>query len=146
MRCAKLIKAVFALTLCAAISSASLLSGHYQITNLTYTVNDDGRPQGFNNSGLYIVATDKRIRLVGAFRGIPVSRSLIVEKITGDIMELRDTQDMVSAYKFRVHNNMILGRHRLTAQDGSIQVIESTAIVRKLNQGEIDRLGPVLRF
>jgi len=129
--------------LCTAASNANLLEGHYQITSLTYVQNDDGRQQGFNNTGLYIAATSKRVRLVGAFRGYPIAYNMIVDRVIGDTLVLKDT-DNPSIYKFRIRNNTITGRHTLLFDDGNRHTIDAKATIRKLNQGEVDRLRFIL--
>jgi len=126
-------------TFFAADASAGLLNGYYQITSMTLTYNDKDT-QGFNNSGLYIIANDKRVRLIGAWRGYPIMRDAAIERSVGDTLILRDVQNPQSVFKFRVRNNTISGRHSITDEDGSRQVIDSKAVIRQLNQGEIDRI------
>jgi len=119
--------------------AAGLLNGYYQISSMTLTYNDKDT-QGFNNSGLYIIANDKRVRLIGAWRGYPIMRDAVIEKTINDTIVLRDVQNTQSVFKFRVRNNTITGRHSITDEDGSRQVIDSKAVIRALNQGEIDRI------
>jgi len=143
---ARIITAVIMLFLCAAVSSAGLLNGYYQIVGLTMTQNDRDT-RGFNNTGLYIFASDKRVKLSGAWRGYPVSYDLIVERVISDTLVLRDAESPSSLYKFRVRNNIITGRHSLTDPDnGSRQVYDTKATVRQLNQGEVDKLKTDYRF
>jgi hypothetical protein len=133
--------------LCAAAPvKAGLLDGHYQIVNLTYVQNDDGNQRGFNNTGLYISASDRRIRIVGAFRGFPIARNMIVDRTVGDTLVLRDADNPSSVYKFSVRNNVITGRHRLAFDDGNQHIIDARATIRKLNRGEVDRLRSILNF
>jgi len=143
---AKIISAVLAIALCAAAPSARLLEGYFQVTNLTYTQDDDGKPRGFNNTGLYIAATDKRIRVVGAWRGIPIAHNMIVDRTIRDTLVLKDTDSPGSTYKFRVRNNEVSGRHSMTFSDGTRHIIDAKATLRRLNQGEIDRLRVILNF
>jgi len=123
-------------------ANAALLEGYYQVTSLTVT--QDGKTRGFNNSDLYIAASGKRIRVAGAWRGYPMERDLIVERTVGDTMVLRDTQNQSSYYKFLVRNNTISGRHALNYEDGTRSVMETKAVVRKMNQGEADRIKAIV--
>jgi len=130
----------FALILPAANAwSAQLLNGYYQISNLVLTYNDKDK-RGFNDNNLYIAASDKRVRLVGAWRGYPMMHDAVIEKTVGDTLVLRDTQNPQSVFKFRVRNNTVSGRHSITDEDGSRQIIDSKAVLRQLNQSEVDRL------
>ena len=143
---AKIIKAAAALIICAAVSGAGLLDGDYQITGLTITQNDKDT-RGFNNTGLYISATDKRVKLAGAWRGYPMQRNLVIERTIGDTLVLRDADDKVSVFKFHIRNNVITGRHSLTDPDnGSRQIYDTKATVKQLNQGEVDKLRADYRF
>jgi len=141
MRITKTVAA--AVSLCAAIFAANvtagLLNGYYQISNLTLTYNDKDT-RGFNNNNLYIIASDKRVRLIGAWRGFPLVRDAIVERTIGDTLLLRDTENPQSVFKFRIHNNTIIGRHAITDEDGSRQIIDSKAVIRQLNQSEVERI------
>jgi hypothetical protein len=132
-----------AVLLCAALHApapgAALLNGYYQISSLTLKYNDKDT-QGFNNTALYIMAGDKRVRVVGAWRGYPIMRDVIIEKTVGDTLILRDTQNPQSVFKFHVRNNTITGRHSITDEDGSRQIIDSKAVIRQLNQSETDRV------
>jgi len=118
---------------------AGLLEGYYQISSLVLTYNDKDK-QGFNNNNLYIMANEKRVRLVGAWRGYPIKHDALVEKTVGDTLVLRDAENPQSFFKFRVRNNTITGRHAITDEDGSRQIIDSKAVIRQLSQSEIDRL------
>jgi len=143
---AKIIKAAAALIICAAVSGAELLNGQYQITGLTIVQNDKDT-RGFNNTGLYISATDKRVKLAGAWRGYPVRYDLIVERTINDTLVLRDADDNVSIFKFHIRNNIITGRHSMTDPDnGTRQVYDTKATVKRLNQGEVDKLRADYRF
>jgi hypothetical protein len=126
------------------LANADLLSGYYQITSLIITEND--RPRGFNNTGLYIYASGKRVKIAGAWRGYPFERDMIVDRTAGDTLFLRETQNPASLYKFRIKNNTITGRHALNYDDGTKQVVETKATVRKLNQGEIDKIRAIIDF
>jgi hypothetical protein len=141
MRITKTVAA--AVLLCVAIFAANamagLLNGYYQISNLTLTYNDKDT-RGFNNNNLYIIASDKRVRLIGAWRGYPLVRDAIVEKTIGDTLVLRDTQNPLSVFKFRIRNNTIIGRHSITDEDGSRQIIDSKAVIRQLNKSETERI------
>jgi hypothetical protein len=140
MKIAKIIAvALLCATLPAADAWGGLLNGYYQISNLVLTYNDKDT-RGFNNNNLYIVANDKRVRLVGAWRGYPIMQDAAIEKTIGDTLILRDIQNPQSLFKFRVRNNTITGRHSITDEDGSRQVIDSKAVIRQMNQSEIDRL------
>jgi hypothetical protein len=120
---------------------AGLLNGYYQISSLVMTYNDDPKSKrGFNNNNLYILASDKRLRLVGAWRGYPIMRDAIVEKTIRDTLVLRDAENPQSVYKFHIRNNIISGRHSITDEDGSRQIIDSKAVVRQLSQSEADRI------
>ena len=130
---------LFCATFYATDASAGLLNGYYQISSLALTYNDKDK-RGFNDNNLYIIANDKRIRLIGAWRGFPLARDAAVEKTFGDTLILRDAENPQSVYKFCVRNNMIIGRHSITDEDGSRQIIDSKAVIRQLNQNEIDRL------
>ncbi|MDR2692712.1 MAG: hypothetical protein LBB74_00660 [Chitinispirillales bacterium] len=136
-------KFVTAILLCAALSpagaGAGLLNGYYQVTSLVLIHNDRDR-QGFNNNNLYILAGDKRIRVVGAWRGYPIMRDVNIEKTVGDTLILRDTENPQSVFKFRVRNNTVSGRHSITDEDGTRQIIDSKAVIKQLNQSEIDRI------
>jgi len=123
-------------------SNAERLDGFYQVTSLTVT--QDGKPRGFNNTDLYILATDKHVRIAGAWRGYPMTRNMAVERVNGDTVVLRDMQDPSSYYKFQVKNNTISGRHALNYEDGTRSVMETKAVVRKLNQGEADRIRAIV--
>jgi hypothetical protein len=117
-----------------------LLNGYYQISSLVLTYNDKDK-RGFNDNNLYIVASDKRVRLIGAWRGYPIIRDAAIEKTVGDTLILRDTQNPQSVFKFHIRNNTITGRHSITDEEnGSRQVIDSKAVIRKLSQNEIERL------
>jgi len=140
----KTIKLISAILFCASISTANLLDGYYQITSLTITRND--RPRGFNNTGLYIEASGKRVVIAGAWRGFPMKRSAIVERAIGDTLVLRDTENQASIYKFHIRDNKISGRHALNYDDGTREVIETKAVIRKLNQSEINRIKAVVNF
>jgi hypothetical protein len=118
---------------------AALLDGYYEVSSLVFTYNDSAK-HGFNNTALYIMASGKRVRLVGAWRGYPIMRDATVEKNTGDSITLRDAQDTRSVYKFRVKNNTISGRHSITDEDGSRQIIDSKAVLRQLSPSETDRI------
>ncbi|MDR2592731.1 MAG: hypothetical protein LBC59_07990 [Chitinispirillales bacterium] len=121
--------------------SSGLLSGYYQIMSLVLTYNDDPKTkQGFNNNNLYIIAGDKRIRIVGAWRGYPLMQDVIIEKTIGDTLILRDTDNPQSVFKFRVRNNTISGRHSITDEDGTRKIVDSKAVIKQLNQSESDRL------
>ncbi|MDR0331141.1 MAG: hypothetical protein LBH93_05485 [Chitinispirillales bacterium] len=137
--------AAAALLLCAALSAAGLLDGYYQITGLTLKYNDKDE-RGFNNTGLYISASDKRIRIAGAWRGYPIMRAAIIEKTISDTIILRDAENPQSVYKFQIRNNTIVGRHSITDENGSRQIIDSKATVRKLNQGEVDKIRAIINF
>jgi len=128
-----------ALLLHATGAFCGLLNGYYQISNLTLTYNDKDT-QGFNNNNLYIMASDKRIRLVGAWRGYPLMRDAVIEKTIGDTIVLRDAQNSQMLFKFRVRNNTISGRHAVIDEDGGRQVIDSKATIRQLSQSEVDRI------
>jgi hypothetical protein len=130
--------AVLILTV-AADALCGLLNGYYQISRLTLTYNDKDT-QGFNNNNLYIMASDKRIRLVGAWRGYPLMRDAAIEKTVGDTLFLRDTQNPQSLFKFHIRNNTITGRHAIIDEDGSRQVIDSKATIRQLSQSEVERI------
>jgi len=120
---------------------AGLLNGYYQISNLALTYNDDPKSKrGFNNNNLYIIANDKRVRLVGAWRGYPIMRDAVIEKTVGDTLILRDAENPQSLFKFHIRNNTITGRHSITDEDGSRQIIDSKAVVRPLNQSETERI------
>jgi len=142
-------KAIAAMSLCAALfatsAGAGLLNGYYQITSLALTYNDKDK-RGFNDNNLYIVASDKRIRLVGAWRGFPLTRDAYIEKTYGDTLLLRDAENPQSVYKFCVRNNTIIGRHAITAEDGSRQVVDSKAVIRSLNQTETDRIKTIFNL
>jgi hypothetical protein len=130
------------LCLASAANAEGLLDGYYQVTSLTVT--EDGKPQrGFNNSDLYISATEKRVKIAGAWRGYPMMMNMTVERVTGDSILLRDTQNPSSYYRFQVKNNTISGRHALNYEDGTRAVMETKAVVRKLNQGEADRIKAI---
>ena len=135
-----------ALFLCTGLSGASLLEGHYQVVSLTYVQDDDGRQRGFNNTGLYIAADERRIRIAGAWRGIPISRDMIVDRSIGDTLVLRDAESPLSVYKFRIRNNIITGRHAVHFDDGTRHTIDASATVRKLNRDEVDRLKSIVNF
>jgi len=140
----KIAKIVGAVLFCIAFfatgaRAASLLNGYYQISSLALVYNDKDK-QGFNNNNLYIMANDKRVRLVGAWRGYPLKRDAIVEKTFGDTLILRDAENPQSFFKFCVRNNTIIGRHAIIDEDGSRQIIDSKAVIRQLNQSEINRL------
>jgi len=122
-------------------SSAEQLNGYYQVTSLT--IIQDGKPRGFNNTDIYIAATDRRIKIAGAWRGYPMMRYMAVERVIGDTLVLRDTQNPSSYYKFHVKNNIIIGRHALSYEDGTRSVMDAKAVVRKLNQGEADRVRAI---
>ena len=145
----KITKAAAAILICATLfatdAPAGLLNGYYQISSLTLTYNDKDK-RGYNNNNLYIIANDKRIRLVGAWRGFPLTQDANIEKTFGDTLILRDAENPQSVYKFCVRNNTIIGRHSITAEDGSRQIIDSKAVVRKLNQNEIDRLKAIFNL
>jgi hypothetical protein len=129
--------------LASAANAQGLLDGYYQVTSLI--ISQDGKPQrGFNNSDLYIAATDKRVRIAGAWRGYPMAVNMAVERITGDTMQLRDTQNPSSYYKFQVKHNTISGRHALSYEDGTRSVMEMKAVVRKLNRDEADRVRTII--
>ena len=134
----KIIKLIPVILFCASISAAGLLDGYYQVISLTVTRN--GNPRGFNNTGLYISVGEKRIKIAGAWRGYPIKRDLIVERTVGDSLVLRDTENQSSYYKFHVRDNKISGRHALNYDDGTREVIETRAVVKKLNQDEINRI------
>jgi hypothetical protein len=123
---------------------ANPLDGYYQITSLVIT--EDGRPRGFNNTGLYIYASGKRLKIAGAWRGYPMQRDIIVEKTVGDSVFLRDPQNPSSLFRFHIKNNTVSGRHALNYDDGTKQVVETTATVRKLNRGEADKIRELLDF
>jgi len=120
-------------------AQAGLLDGYYQISSLVLTYNDKDK-QGFNNNNLYIMANDKRVRLIGAWRGYPLKQDAIVEKTIGDTLVLRDAENPQIVFKFRIRNNTIAGRHAITEEDGTRQIIDSKAVIRQLSQSEIDRL------
>jgi hypothetical protein len=131
---------LLALTLCAAPACANLLDGHYQVTALTYTINDTGPPRGFNNTGLYISATERRVRISGAWRGVPIARNMTVERTIGDTLMLRDSESPASAYKFQIRNNIVSGRHALIDESGNRQIIDLRATIRRMSREEVDRL------
>jgi hypothetical protein len=133
-----------ALICLASLANADLLNGYYQITSLTITEND--RPRGFNNTGLYIYANNKRVKIAGAWRGYPFERNMTVDRTVSDTLFLRDPQDHASLYRFHVKNNTITGRHAIKYDDGTRRIIETKAAVRKLNQSEIDRIKAILDF
>ncbi|GBU22145.1 hypothetical protein R80B4_02050 [Fibrobacteres bacterium R8-0-B4] len=123
------------------VYSGGLLSGYYQVTSMVLTYNDDPKSkQGFNNNNLYIMAGDKRIRIVGAWRGYPIMRDAVIEKTIRDTLILRDAENPQSVYKFHIRNNIISGRHSITDEDGTRQVVDSKAVVKQLSQSEIDRI------
>jgi len=131
---------VFAVILVfASAACGGLLNGYYQISNLLLTYNDKDK-RGFNDNNLYIVANDKRVRLVGAWRGYPIIRDAAVEKTVGDTLILRDVENPQSIFKFHIRNNTIIGRHSITDEYGSKQIIDSKAVIRQLNQNEVERL------
>jgi len=134
----KIISFISAILLCASISMAGLSDGYYQVTSLTIIKNE--KPRGFNNTDLYIEVIDRRINIAGAWRGFPMKRSAVVERIIGDTLALRDTENQGSHYKFHVRDNRISGRHALNYDDGTRDVIEVRAVVKKLNQGEINSI------
>jgi len=134
----KIIKLISVILFCASISTAGLLNGYYQVTNLTITRN--GTPRGFNNTDLFIEANERRVNIAGAWRGFPIRQSASIERTIGDTLILRDMENRVSIYKFHIRNNIISGRHSLSYDDGTREVIETRAVVRKLNHGEINRL------
>lgn len=139
MKITKAIMIVMTVLLPALTSTAGLLNGAYQISGLTLKYNDKDE-RGFNNTGLYIFASDTRVRVVGAWRGIPLTRGAVVERSVGDTLFLRDAENPQSLYKFHIKNNMVTGRHAIIDEDGSRQVIDSKAAIRPLNQGEADRI------
>jgi hypothetical protein len=121
--------------------AGGLLNGYYQISGLVMTYNDDPKSKrGFNNNNLYIMANDKRVRLMGAWRGYPIMRDALIEKTIGDTLFLRDAENPQSLFKFHIRNNTITGRHSITDEDGSRQIIDSKAVVRQLNQSETERI------
>ena len=137
----KIVAAILLAVLLADGVWAGLLNGYYQISNLALTYNDDPKSKrGFNNNNLYIIANDKRVRLVGAWRGYPIMRDAVVEKTIGDTLILRDAENPQSLFKFHIRNNTITGRHSITDEDGSRQIIDSKAVVRPLNQSETERI------
>jgi hypothetical protein len=108
-------------------------------------ITQDGKPQrGFNNSDLYIAATDKRVKIAGAWRGYPMTLNMAVERVSGDTLLLRDTQNPSSHYKFYIKNNTLSGRHALNYEDGTRSVMETKAVLRKLNQGEADKVKAIV--
>ena len=134
---------IISLCLASAAKAEGLLDGYYQVTSLTVT--EDGKPQrGFNNSDLYIAATEKRVRIAGAWRGYPMMMNMTVERTTGDSILLRDTQNPSSYYRFQVKNNTISGRHALSYEDGARSVMETKAVLRKLNRDESDKLKAII--
>jgi len=134
----KIIKLISIILFCVSISTAGLLDGYYQVTNLTITTN--GKPRGFNNTGLYIEASGNRVNIAGAWRGFPMKRSAVVERTVGDTLALRDTENQANLYKFHIRNNRISGRHALNRDDGTRGAIEINAVIRKLNRGEINQI------
>ncbi|MCL2182116.1 MAG: hypothetical protein FWB85_01425 [Chitinispirillia bacterium] len=146
MQGAKLAATAILLLLFAAALNANLPDGYYQITNLTYVQDDDGKQRCFNNAGLYIYANGKKIKIAGAFRGYPISRTLTVERTISDTLVLKDAGNASATYKFRIRSNTVTGRHRIGFDDGSSHVIDAKATIRKLNQSEVDRLVEILNF
>jgi len=140
----KILKLISVILSCASISTAALLDGYYQVMSLTITVND--KPRGFNNTGLYIAANEKRVNVAGAWRGFPMKRSAVVERTIGDTLVLRDTENQASIYKFHIRDNRISGRHSLNYDDGTREIVEVNAVIKKLNQSEINRIKTIINF
>jgi len=133
------LNALTLISLCLVFTArAEMLDGYYQVTSLIIT--QDEKPRGFNNTGLYIAADWKRVRVAGAWRGYPMAMNMAVERVSGDTIVLRDTQNRSSYYKFHIRNNIISGRHALNYEDGTKSVVEAKAVVRKLNRDEADRI------
>lgn len=120
-------------------ATAGLPEGVYQISGLTLKYNDKDE-RGFNNTGLYIVASGSRVRVIGAWHGIPLSRNAAIERNLSDTLFLRDVENPESLYKFHIKNNIVTGRHAIYDEDGSKQVIDSKATIRQLNRTEADRI------
>jgi len=133
-----IIKLISVILICVSIPSAALLDGYYQVTSLTIITN--GKPKGFNNTDLYIWAGERRVNIVGAWRGFPMKRSAVIERTVGDTLVLRDMENQAIPYKFHIRGNKINGRHVLNYDDGTSGIIETKAVVKKLNQGEINRI------
>ena len=146
MSALRIILAACAFLFCVPVSSVALLDGHYQVTNLVLTQDDGDRPRGFNNTGLYIAADSRHVRIVGAFRGYPIRRSAIVERTIGDTLVLRDAEQAASVYKFHIRNNIVTGRHSIMHENGERQVINSKATIRKMSREEVDRLRFLFSF
>jgi len=140
----KIIKSFLITFACFSFLNANLLDGYYQVTNLIIT--QDERPRGFNNSHLYIEALSGRIRLAGAWRSIPIRESLTVERVVGDTLFLRDNNNRSNHYKFHVRADTISGRHAVAHENGSRQVIETRAVLRKLNRQEIEQIKRIGLF
>jgi hypothetical protein len=134
-----------ALILVAPASRASPLEGHYQVTSLVIAYNG-GPPRGFNNTGLYVAATDRRVRVVGAWRGVQIKRDAVVERAIGDTLVLRDAANAASVFKFHIRDNVITGRHSLNYEDGVKQIYDTKATVRRMNLDEVNRLRAFLDF
>ncbi|MDR0305716.1 MAG: hypothetical protein LBI42_02645 [Chitinispirillales bacterium] len=140
----KFIKFFSIIFICFSISNGSLLDGYYQVVNLVIIQND--KPRGFNNNHLYIFAEKNRIAFAGAWRGIPIKESLTVEKIISDTLVLRDNSNQSSYYKFRVKGDSISGRHAVSRESRERLVIETKAVVRKLNPQEAERIKKTVFF
>ncbi|MDR2577937.1 MAG: hypothetical protein LBC70_03865 [Chitinispirillales bacterium] len=143
----KNIVSLLAFLLCALPSNASLLEeGHYQVTSLIITQDNADRPRGFNNTGLYITVTGNRVRVAGAWRGFPIRRDAIIERTIRDTLVLRDAENSSNVFKFHIRNNVVTNRHFVTHENGTQQVIDSRATLRKLSREEVDRLRTILNF
>lgn len=137
--------AVLAILLIAAAPHARLLDGYYQITSLKVTRNGEVI-RGANNAALYIHATDKRIKITGAFRGLPFDRDMLILRVDRDTMLLCEAQNRSNQYKFLVSGQYLTGRHALNYEDGSRQVVETIATIRKMRPEEVNQLRGIVRF